>query len=240
MLGGGSGEVGTPWVRRCDGAPEGTYRLAGINARCRLYRYEPDGSDRFAPHYDEVWPGSKLLLKECGVENLSSEPPVLQYDGWTYGEREEDGWAWSPGDRVSHLSLLLYLSDGFDGGETVLLPEDGGEVSVAPVAGDALCFGQSFSLGRPDVVPSENALLHEGRPCFPRTRVGEPLGADRANGGFGAGAPPKQRSRAARRKEKKGLGKSRPQNFQTPSAGKGAVPKYVLRSDILYYLPPPE
>jgi len=64
--------------------------------------------------------------------------------------QEEDGaWSWEPGDRVSHLSLLLYLSDGFEGGETVLLPDGGADaVAVPPVAGDALCFGQSFSLGR--------------------------------------------------------------------------------------------
>jgi hypothetical protein len=40
MLSGGRGEGAHPWVRRCDGAPEGTYQLAGLNARCRIYRYE--------------------------------------------------------------------------------------------------------------------------------------------------------------------------------------------------------
>ena len=38
MLSGGGGEGADPWVRRCDGAPEGTYQLAGLNARCRIYR----------------------------------------------------------------------------------------------------------------------------------------------------------------------------------------------------------
>jgi hypothetical protein len=66
------------------------------------------------------------------------------------------------------LSVLLYLSDDFEGGETNLhLPDQkrsgdgsaaaeessevrGGAaaVSVVPVTGSALCFGQSFKFGR--------------------------------------------------------------------------------------------
>ena len=146
----GSNEPGgPPIVRRCDGAPEGTYRLAGINARCRVYRYEPDGLDSFAPHFDEVWPGSRLVFK-------GGEAPQLEYDSWRYGETEDEAWHWGDRDRVSHLSLLLYLNDGFAGGETALLPPHAGEpVCVAPSAGDALCFGQSFVLGRQGIHTSQ-------------------------------------------------------------------------------------
>lgn len=43
-----------PWVRRADGAPEGAYAFAGLNQRCRLYRYRADSEDEFPPHIDEV------------------------------------------------------------------------------------------------------------------------------------------------------------------------------------------
>jgi hypothetical protein len=43
-----------PWVRRADGAPEGSYTLAGLNQRCRLYRYRAGSEDEFPPHIDEV------------------------------------------------------------------------------------------------------------------------------------------------------------------------------------------
>jgi len=74
-------------------------------------------------------------------------------------------WAWSANDRVSHLSVLLYLTDDFQGGGTRLDPIGASlKVEVRPVAGSALCFGQSFQLGRKKVAHSADALLHEGLP----------------------------------------------------------------------------
>ena len=220
LLGGGgsAGGGGEPWVRRGDGAPEGTYRYEGLNARCRVYRYEPGGSDRFAPHFDECWPGSTLALKGTG----GGEEATLVYDGWTYGADATATWQWGPRDRVSHLSVLVYLNDGFPGGETALLQEDGGgggSVCVAPSAGDALCFGQSFALGRPGVCPSERALLHEGRPV--------------------AAAPPRASAttRAPTRRERRRSGRRggvRAADAPPPPA------KIVMRSDLLYWIPPPE
>jgi hypothetical protein len=107
-----------PWVRRAGGVPEGMYTLDGLNCRMRVYRYESEGADRFLPHYDEVWPGSRLGL------DAESEP-TLEQDGWRYssaataGDRNGDRWAWSATDRISQLTVLLYLNDDFDGGETV-------------------------------------------------------------------------------------------------------------------------
>ena len=60
-------------------------------------------------------------------------------------------------DRVSQLTVLLYLNDDFEGGETVLYPgqhederptEGGVSVSVRPVTGSILCFGQTFKFNR--------------------------------------------------------------------------------------------
>ena len=69
--------------------------------------------------------------------------------------------------------MLLYLNDDFEGGETVLYPgshstetpeEGSAQVAIRPVAGRALCFGQSFKFGRASVRHADDAVLHEGAP----------------------------------------------------------------------------
>ena len=144
-------------------------------------------------------------LRSGACPKPSTTPPLtIQAQG---------AWAWDDGDRVSHITVLLYLNDDFDGGQTLLHPparrrdlskaevapapvqprrsrkqrrrlkkdsggglegglegavegaaEGGPEVAAAvrgeerppsvaltPVAGSALCFGQSFSFGRNSV-----------------------------------------------------------------------------------------
>ena len=227
-------------------------------------------------------------------------PPQLEYDSWVYGQDEAGAWEWEVGDRVSHLSLLLYLNDDFCGGETALLPTEGSGsdthvVCVTPVVGDALCFGQSFALGRPDVRVSELALLHEGRPLLPGGREGAAAGftseigraQDTIREGGKGGA--KRKRNAARGKKKKkgsrggrgaggvGEGKGAWQTLAAASSaassssssspalhassfsqragtdggrdtrngqGQGrwvgsSASKYVLRTDVLYWMPPP-
>lgn len=110
----------TPWVRESAGAPEGFYHLSGLSARSRVYRYDADTDDAFLPHHDEVWPGSSLACPDGDGEDGM---PKLTYDGWKYNSAEQGEWAWSEGDRVSHLSVLLYLNDDFDGGQTLLHPQ---------------------------------------------------------------------------------------------------------------------
>lgn len=225
---GSSEPGGPPLVRRCDGAPEGTYRLAGINARCRVYRYKSDGCDSFAPHFDEVWPGSRLVIK-------GGETPQLEYDSWRYGETEAEAWHWGEGDRVSHFSLLVYLNDGFAGGETALLPPNAGEpVCVAPSAGDALCFGQSFGLGRQGIQTSEFALLHEGRPLLPGTA---PMPAPAPDYGASLALYYQELVRAA---GEEGLASEAVWESASSFKLRAPTAKYVLRSDILYWMPPPE
>ena len=74
---------------------------------------------------------------------------------------------------AAHAAVLLYLNDEFEGGETVLYPgshasetpEEGiPRIAVKPVAGSALCFGQSFKFGRSSVEHPYDAVLHEGVP----------------------------------------------------------------------------
>lgn len=180
------------WVREVSGAPPGMYTLDALSARCRIYRYESDSSDAFSTHHDEVWPGSRL--------ELSDGLPALKYDTWRYHSAATGAWAWAAGDRVSHMSVLLYLNDDFGGGETLLHPEaaEAGQtgpppVAVKPVAGSALCFGQSFKLGRAGVSHSRDSMLHEGLPV--------------------TSTP------------------DRPRVMRAP-------PKYILRSDVCYTMPP--
>ena len=213
--------VATPWVRECAGAPEGIYTLSGLSARSRVYRYDAGTSDAFLPHYDEVWPGSSLALPDEDGGDESPKMPTLTYDKWKYNSVAEGAWSWSVGDRVSHLSVLLYLNDDFDGGQTVLhagpRPEEadpaeadpeggatggtidktaprGRPVAFTPTSGTALCFAQSFSFGRPGVPHSPDALLHEGMPVI--VPPGRPL-------------------------------------LARPAA------KYVMRTDVCYTMPPP-
>lgn len=173
-----------PLVREVSGAPAGLYELASLSARSRVYRYEGNTDDAFLPHHDEVWPGSRLTI---GADDAVD--PTLAYDGWRYSSEagagsSSAGWSWKAGDRVSHLSVLLYLNDDFEGGQTLLHPEGGvgaeaGEgagatkVAVSPEVGSALCFGQSFKLGRAGVAHSPDALLHEGLPVV--SPAGRPL-----------------------------------------------------------------
>jgi hypothetical protein len=170
----------SPWVRQIGGVPEGLYTLDGLNCRMRLYCYESgregEGSDgvpdRFLPHYDEVWPGSRVVF--------DGDEPVLEQDAWRYADgptaEATRAWSWAEGDCVSHLTVLLYLNDDFAGGETVLYPgEHASEepapgalrVDVRPVAGSMLCFGQSFRFNRALVEHAADALLHEGAPVRP-------------------------------------------------------------------------
>ena len=140
--------------RRCPGAPEGVYELSGLNPRLRVYRYRADSGDVFRPHRDDCWPGSTLSGK------------TLSEDGWAYAADRRGRWAFRPGvDRVSHLSMLLYLTDDCEGGATTFFDDDGGPpVPVAPEKGAALCFWQSFKLGRDGVRDAALAPVHEGSP----------------------------------------------------------------------------
>ena len=96
---------------------------------------------------------------------VCNDKPTLEQDRWKYADGKTPeatrSWAWThPDDRVSHLTVLLYLNDDFDGGETVLYPgvhpgetplAGSPQVAVKPVAGTALLFGQSFKM---------SAMLH--------------------------------------------------------------------------------
>ncbi len=99
-------------------------KALGINARFRFYRYKK--GDFFKPHTDGAWPGSKVVDKRL----VTNAYP----------------------DRWSQLSLLLFLSDKFEGGNTqfIMNKDDPTQparnhdratvVNVRTAAGAALCF----------------------------------------------------------------------------------------------------
>ena len=96
----------------------------GLNARLRFYRYRE--GDYFRPHTDGAWPGSRVVGGH------------LVHD--------------AHGDRISQMSMLLFLSDGYAGGRTLFYPREGGRsaegeaivASVATPKGAALCFPHGF------------------------------------------------------------------------------------------------
>ena len=84
----------------------------GLNPRFRFYRYGP--GDYFASHADGAWPGSRVVDGR------------LVHDAY--------------GDRLSELTFLLFLSDGYEGGRTMFRIGDGALAAVPTPKGAVLCF----------------------------------------------------------------------------------------------------
>jgi len=93
--------------------------VCGLNARWRLYKYNP--SDIFKRHTDGSWPGS----------GLDSKGRSIVRDRY--------------GDRWSQLTFVIYLNDEFEGGPTrFFLPDESGRGERIEVlkagCGGAVCF----------------------------------------------------------------------------------------------------
>ena len=84
----------------------------GLNARFRFYRYGK--GDFFAPHTDGAWPGSRVLGRS------------LVMDAY--------------GDRVSEMTFLIFLTDGYQGGRTLFQTGQDAPEAVRTPKGAALCF----------------------------------------------------------------------------------------------------
>ena len=117
------------WERARTLIPElvGGEPALGFNARFRFYRYA--AGDYFKPHTDAAWPGSRVRGGE------------LVHDAY--------------GDRLSQMTCLIFLSDGFEGGRTQFYvnpntgepatnPDEMQIVSVVTPKGAALFFPHGF------------------------------------------------------------------------------------------------
>ena len=108
---------------------------------------------RIAPHVpasmSTAWDGPRRTVAPAG---LFQPVRVYRYQaGHHFGLHSDQSYA--SGGARSLLTLLVYLDDDFDGGETDF-PEQG--ETVAPRAGDALWF--------------QHALLHAGKPVTRGTK----------------------------------------------------------------------
>ncbi|MDP2345533.1 MAG: 2OG-Fe(II) oxygenase [Deltaproteobacteria bacterium] len=82
---------------------------------------------------------------------LRSSLRVYRYDaGDKFGIHRDQSYEGDTAGERSMLTLLVYLNDGFDGGETVLHEPE--SLIITPKAGQALWF--------------QHMLLHEGRPVL--------------------------------------------------------------------------
>lgn len=90
-------------------------KALGLNGRFRCYRYKP--GDFFAPHTDGSWPGSRVI------------------DGKLIDNAYPDRW--------SLMSIIIFLSDNYQGGATEFQVGDR-KIAVRTPAGSALCFPHGF------------------------------------------------------------------------------------------------
>ena len=124
---------------RCDarGRRRGVGKLIGLNRRWRFYRYDAGGTYR--PHVDGAWPGSSVTG--------SRDRPRYEYDAF--------------GDRLSRLTMLVYLNDDFEGGETAFF--SAGDDSIDVTAGPAAAGrGALLPARRDDGVADPRRVLGHG------------------------------------------------------------------------------
>ena len=136
-----------------------TLVYAGLNRRWRIYRYAPGGEETFAPHIDAAFPPSGLDEKNMTL---------------TWDDCHPDQ------EVVSRLTVLIYLNDDFEGGETKFYepvseaaPTGHGTTpliaSVRPVAGSVLVFPQAVGEEAVEYA-RQHWPLHEGAPVVSGNR----------------------------------------------------------------------
>ena len=105
------------------------YNLTGLNNRFRFYRYE--AGDYFKPHTDGSWPHSKII------------------NGQFIDDAYNDG-------RESAMTVLILLSDDYDGGNTIFYDRNNNqnEVYVKTPKGGIIAFFHGIH---------DLHMLHEGQ-----------------------------------------------------------------------------
>ncbi|KAI9363988.1 hypothetical protein DFJ73DRAFT_480480 [Zopfochytrium polystomum] len=152
--GGGGGAGGGGGKRRHDHHRRRRRRaLAGINPRFRVYRYTPGAVYR--PHIDGAWPRSRYD-PDTGVYTYDASSSSASGGNGNANANANANNGGGNGE-WSRLTLLLYLNEGFDGGETTYFAPASEEGvldarAVVPRAGCAMVFPHGCL----------KTLLHEG------------------------------------------------------------------------------
>lgn len=133
-----------PIWERCKGLFETSSfsgrRPLGLNARFRFYRYGE--GDFFAPHTDGAWPGSRVVD----------------------GSLVTDAY----GDRISEMTCLIFLTDGYEGGRTLLHTGRDAPQAVSTPKGAALCFPHGI---HPDHCVHSSEEIMSGQKYIIRTDI---------------------------------------------------------------------
>lgn len=131
--------------------------FVGLNRRWRIYRYDNSGNETFAPHIDAGFPPS----------GLSEDGRYLE---WDTSDPQGD-------EIVSRLTVLMYLNENFEGGETnfyrpIADCRDTGAhadaplvASVRPRTGSVLLFPQGVGDAAVEYA-RRHWPLHEGSPVL--------------------------------------------------------------------------
>lgn len=114
----------------------------GLNAKFRCYKY--GAGDYFRPHTDGAWPGTRVRGDQIVADAY--------------------------GDRLSQLTFLMLLTEGYEGGETRFLQSQGDRqgVAVRTPLGGVLCFPHGY---HPDSPLHEGMLVQCGFKYMIRTEV---------------------------------------------------------------------
>jgi hypothetical protein len=108
---------------------------------------DPELAARLWERAGPLVPPRILVWRACG---LNERFRYYRYDPGQRFAVHADGYYERPNGERSHLTVLLYLNDGFTGGETVIYRRD--DLRVVPRRGMALLFRHGF--------------LHEGAPVL--------------------------------------------------------------------------
>ena len=150
-----------------DGNNYEEYAPIGLNRRWRIYKYQPGGEETFAPHIDAGF--SPSVISNDGLSLIWDATSVSDVDN--NGDDDELAITMPyPKDTVSRLTVLMYLNDDFEGGQTKFYSPVMGSssvpevmASIQPKAGSLLIFPQAVGEDAVEYA-RKHWPLHEGSP----------------------------------------------------------------------------
>ncbi|KAG7365416.1 hypothetical protein IV203_038620 [Nitzschia inconspicua] len=120
-------------------------RPMGLNGRFRVYRYEE--GDFFKYHTDGSWSGTRISKTNNTSDGLDEHHYQLVHDAF-------------PGEARSLYTVLFFLNDDFDGGETEFLVHPADPTQPATDVGTATKIGIRTPVGGVLLFPHGEHPLH--------------------------------------------------------------------------------